>query len=109
MLARPIQRCVGIGHVQHEAHRIDLRRRRFQADLGVLVGQVQHTVANRELGVADAAVVHLIRLTDDGCPENVDVPGDRVSCVRDGQVGQCRWPRGCRRHLGLCGGVVQFR
>ena len=107
-LPRPVQGRVGVGHLQHEAHRTRLWRRRFQAELWVLVGQVQHAVADREFGVADAAVVHLVHLADDGCAEHVDVPGDRLPRIGDRQVGQCRGPWGRGGHLGLDGGLVQF-
>ena len=105
---RPFQGGVGVGHVQHQAHRTCLGVRRFQAELGILVGQIEHAVADLQLGVPDAAVVHLVHLADERRAEGVDVPGDGVAGVRHGQVGQCRRTRGSRRHLGLGGGLVEF-
>ncbi len=108
MLARPLQGDIGVGHVEHQAHRNRLWIRRFQAKLGIFVGQVENPVADLQLGVPDAAVVHLVHLADQRRAEGVDVPGDGLARIADGQVRQCCRTRRCRRHLGLHGRLVQF-
>jgi hypothetical protein len=71
-----------------------LRVRGFQPDLGILVGQIEHTTGDRELGVPDAAVVHHDRLADHSGAEGVDVPRDSVASIGNGQVRQRSRPRG---------------
>lgn len=73
-----------------------MRRWTSQADLGVLVGQVQHTAAECEFGVPDAAVGHQERFADDDGAQRVDVPIDRLARVGDGEVGQRARPRQTR-------------
>ncbi len=107
-LPRPIQGGIGVGHVEHQAHRTRLWLGRFQTKLGILVGQVEHAVTDLQLRVPDAAVVHLVHVAHERRTEGVDVPGDGVSCVGDGQIGQRRGTRGCGRHLGLGGGLGQL-
>ncbi len=106
-VAGPFQRRVGITDVQHQAHRSRLRAGRFQPELGVLVGEVEHAVADCQFGVPDAAVIHFIRFSDHRSAEGVDVPGDRLTRVRDRQVRQRGGPRGSGCN-GLGGGLVQF-
>ena len=107
-LPRALQRGVGVRHVQHEAHRSRLWVWSFEAKLGILVGQVQHTAGDRQLGVPDTAVIHRDRLADHDGAERIDVPGDGVPRIRHAQVGdRCR-PR-CRFGDCACGGFVEFR
>ena len=104
----PFQRRVGVGDVQHQAHRSRLRARRFQPELGVLVGEVEHAVRRSPARRARCGR----RPSRYGSPttdsaEGVDVPGDGVARVGDRQVRQRGGPRGSGRD-GLGGGLVEF-
>ena len=79
--------------MEHQTHRDRLRLRRSEAELWVLVGQIQHASRERQLGVADAAVVHHDRVADDGGAQGIAVPCDGGSRVGDGQVRQGRRAR----------------
>ena len=106
-VAGAFQRRVRISDVQHQAHRSRLRAGRFQPELGVLVGEVEHAAADRQLGMPDATIVHFVRFSDHRSAEGVDVPGDGVTRVRDRQVRQRGGPRGSGRN-GFGGGLVEF-
>ena len=84
-----------------------MRRRSFQPNFGVLVGKVEHAAADRQLGVARAAVIHDDRLADHRRAQRIDVPGDRVGSSVDGQIGHGRRAGydGCN---GGCARLVQF-
>jgi hypothetical protein len=105
-VAGTFERRVGVGDVQHQAHRSRLRVRRFQSELRVLISEVEHAAPDRQLGVPDAAVVHLERFTDHRSAEGVDVPGNGLARVRHGQVWQRGGARGSRRNRS--GGLVEF-
>ena len=89
---RPGQCGVGVSDVQHQAHRVDPRRGGLQSEVGEFVGEVQDTAAHREFGMADAAVVHHDRLTDQFRAEGVAVPVDGSAGIGHRQVGQGRGP-----------------
>jgi len=57
--------------------------RRFHAEGGRLVRQVEHTVTDLQLGVPDAAVLHFVHVADRNRAEGVGVPGDGFARVRD--------------------------
>jgi len=96
-----LQGRIGVDDMQHQADRDRLRRRSFQAVPGVLVGQVQHPVTDRDLGIPNSPVSHHNRLTDDHGVEGIGVPVDRRPCIGHTQVRQR-----CRTRGACSGGLV---
>lgn len=83
-----LQHSVGVWHMQHQANRNSLRCRRFQSELGCLVGEIQHPGADRDLGVADAAVGYHDRIAKQHSIQRFGVPGDGRPRIGNSQIRQ---------------------
>ena len=87
VLERAGERGVAVGNVQHEAHAAAAERLGAQVVLfGELAREHEHGVADAQLAVADAPVVHDDRLAE--------------QLARRTRPGTRRWPR---RHAGTRG------
>ena len=82
VFACPLQSSIGVGDMQHQAHRNRARRRSFQPEFRMFVGQIQHAAGYRDLRVPDSPVVHHDWIPDHDGVEGIGVPRDRGTCVR---------------------------
>ena len=83
---RGLYGCVQIGNVQPQAHRAAIGFRGHDADLGELLGEVQHPTVELEVGVADPTVRHDDRRVEEARTEHLDVPVDRPPAVAHGEI-----------------------
>ena len=82
-----MERIVDVGHFDGErAARPATRFRPEAVDLGVLVGEHQLAVADRDLGMTDAAVI-ADQAADFDCAERLDVEGDGCRRISHRDVG----------------------